>query len=72
MPERPGGEDPVVENMREDPVLLHDAAAALFGDLSAPRLGQSSYTMYDGDDVFLALSPEDLKGHFLTTTPEER
>jgi len=41
--------------------LLHDAAAALFGDLKTPKLGQASYTMHDSDDVFLALSPEDLK-----------
>ena len=45
---------------KKDPVLLHDAAAALFGDLKAPRLGQSSYTMHDSEDVFLALAPEDL------------
>ena len=46
---------------KNDPVLLHDAAAALFGDLKAPRLGQASYTMHDSDDVFLALKPEALK-----------
>ena len=46
---------------KKDPVLLHDPAAALFGDLRAPRLGQAAYTMHDGDDVWLALSPEDLQ-----------
>ncbi len=46
---------------KKDPVLLHDPAAALFGDLRAPKLGQASYTMHDGDDVFLALSPRRLE-----------
>ena len=46
---------------KNDPVLLHDAAAALYGDLKAPRLGQTSYTQHGSDDVFLALSPETLK-----------
>ena len=46
---------------KKDPVLLHDAAAALFGDLKAPKLGQASYTLHDSDDVFLALSPDALK-----------
>ena len=45
---------------RKDPVLLQDAAAALFGDLRTPKLGQPSYSVHDNDDVFLALSPEEL------------
>lgn len=47
---------------RKDPVLLHDAAAALFGSRTTPKLGLSSYTQRSGDDdVFLALKSEDLK-----------
>ncbi len=45
---------------RKDPVLLHDAAASLFGCRNAPRLGQAEYTQHSKDDVFLALRPEDL------------
>lgn len=46
---------------RKDPVLLRDAAAALFGTRTAPKLGRAAYSMYDEDDVFIALRPEDLK-----------
>ena len=46
---------------RKDPVLLQDAAAALFGGRKAPKLGQPVYNMQDKDDFYLALSPEDLK-----------
>ena len=46
---------------RKDPVSLWDAAAALFGSLKAPKLGQPSYKTEDSEDVFLALSPESLQ-----------
>ena len=46
---------------RKDPVLIRDAAAALFGARTTPRLGQSSYQMVGEDDVFLAIKPDDLK-----------
>ena len=46
---------------RKDPVLLKDAAAALFGGLKEPTLGNASCSLQSGDDVFLALSPEDLQ-----------
>ena len=46
---------------KKDPVLLRDAAAALFGSREAPRLGRASYTQHSADDVFLALKPEDLQ-----------
>ena len=46
---------------RKDPVLLRDAAAALFGTREMPRLGQPSYKMVGENDCFLAIAPEDLK-----------
>ena len=47
---------------RNDPVLIHDAAARLYGDRRAPKMGRSNYSIIDNDDVFLKLSPEDLQG----------
>ena len=45
---------------RNDPVLLRDCVAAHVGGLHAPRLGKATYRQAESDDVYVALSMEDL------------